>query len=318
MGFCCIQKPTVGNILESSFEDVWNGAVAKDVRAVTERGKLHESCDTGFCPYAYQQRAAAKGNKLEYPRFIDLDLPNTHCNIGGTEPSPESPACVMCPRSAIDFRPEEDRLDAICDEIKPYLIHVKKLHIQGIAEPFWKRKVFEVLDRLEFEKHHNRILFSTFTNATIFNKKIVSEYTRRCPKSYTYISLDAATAETYEKIRRVKAFNTVVENTIEFGINRKPNQFLICANNINTFNVGEVTGMIDIAVKARADWVEFNSTDPCDHTMVEFTVNQKNRELFAEAESKIQKHAAKTGMAVRFIKPLTRGIKPKLVQLKIL
>jgi hypothetical protein len=133
VGFCCIHKPVVGNVLLQSFEDIWHGPLAEEVRKVTTQNKLRSSCAGRNCPYEFAQRKYQMAVKSPYPTRIDLDLPNTHCNIGGTNPSQDSPACIMCPRSSIYFRPEEDRVMEICERIKPYIRHLSNLHIQAVS-----------------------------------------------------------------------------------------------------------------------------------------------------------------------------------------
>jgi MoaA/NifB/PqqE/SkfB family radical SAM enzyme len=309
VGFCCIHKPIVGNILEKSFDEIWNGPLAEEVREVTKRNKLHSSCAGRYCPYEFGPRQYSSIVKHEYPIRIDLDLPNTHCNIGGTNPSIDSPACIMCPRSSVYFQPEEDKVLQICEKIKPYLAYVNNLHIQGIAEPFWKGKLFETLDALEFEKHKNRIEFSTFTNGTIFSKKVREEYLKRCPKSVTYISMDAATDATYRKIRIVDSFKKMQENFIAFGKERGTSNKLVSANNINAFNVSEIASMIDLAKLANVDWIEFNSTDANDENMLKFVINEDNQHLFKNAEKIIENKCKELNISYKILKSLETPIK---------
>lgn len=304
VGFCCIHKPIIGNILNDDFESIWNGPIANEIRDTTERNQLHNSCAGRNCPHEHSSRHYADIVENKFPLRIDIDLPNTHCNVGGTQPSETSKACIMCPRSSIYFRPEIDRTLEICERIKPYLRYVSYIHVQGISEAFWKNKLFQILDALDFEPHKNRIEFSTFTNGTIFNKKVRHEYLRRCPLSRTYVSIDAASSETYRKIRIIDAFDTVIRNLMDFGSERLRTNKLVCANNINIFNVSEVEGMIDIANKAGADWVEFNSTDANDNEMVQFVANSDNAHLFIEAEEKIKRKCAHINMKYHILKAL--------------
>lgn len=304
VGFCCIHNPIIGNIVTEDFETIWNGPVAENIRKVTKQNKLHSSCSGRNCPYEFGDRQHISVVKERFPTRIDLDLPNTHCNIGGIKPSEDSPACIMCPRSSAYFRPEEDRVLDICRKIKPYIKHVSRLHVQGIAEVFWKGRLFEVLDALDFESYKDKVEFSTFTNGTIFHKNVRDEYMRRCPISTTYMSIDAATDETYRKIRIVNSFNKVVDNFIGFGLERGRTNKLVCANNINIFNVLEVEGMIDIAYRANVDWIEFNSTDANDDSMLSFVANSENMHLFQEAEKKIVNKCSNLGMRYCILKPL--------------
>lgn len=310
VSFCCIQDAILGNLLKSSLEDIWMGQISEEVRSAVNSGNMHYSCASKFCPHEFSKRKPETSSPMNLPMFIDLDLPNTHCNIGGKNPNKKNPACIMCPRSSIKFKPEEDRVNDICLKIKKYIINLRKIHIQGIAEPFWKNRIFEVMDLLELQKHP-KVIVSTFTNATLFKESQQDKFLS-IPSSFIYFSLDAATSETYKKIRILDVFELVIKNIKRYNIKKSSNQKSVLACNVNLHNLSETTEIVKIGKQLNFNWVEFNSTDPCDDSMKDFCCNRNNNYLFKEKQKEIESISHKIGIKVSFIKPIFKNFGIKL------
>jgi MoaA/NifB/PqqE/SkfB family radical SAM enzyme len=218
----------IGNVLKNTFDEVWFSPAAEEVRKETLEGRLHKKCQCPGCPIVAMKAPYPKMDIVynEYPTFLEIDLPNTHCNVGGLRPDPVlSPACIMCERSAPHFRPEKNHLFEVMERIKHIVPNLQGLHIQGIAEPFYVTRedgylLFDVLDILEFDKYANQITLSLTTNGTLFKKSVRQEYLRRAPNSITNFSIDAATPETFKAIRIFDCFEKVLENLYAFSSER--------------------------------------------------------------------------------------------------
>lgn len=332
VSFCCFMRPDplqkeeeayIGNIIEDSFDNVWFGPIADDIRKEVLDGTLHKKCQCPGCPIMAMKKPYNKINVIynEYPTFLEIDLPNTHCNIGGLKPDPLlSPACVMCERSSPFFRPEKNRLFEVLEKIKHIVPNLQGMHIQGIAEPFYITRqdgylLFDVLDALDFDKYSNNITLSLTTNGTLFKKSVRQEYLKRAPNSITNFSIDAATPETFKSIRIFDCFDKVLENLYAFSSERnRTKQFLRIHNNINTMNVHEVVGMVHIAHKANVEYIEFNPTNGFNHKIL---VNDDNCGLFAKAESEIIEECNKLKVPYNMIRSLDLGITEKLIQITL-
>lgn len=312
----------IGNVLESGFDEIWFGPQAEAVRNDTIAGTLSKKCQCPGCPYASMQKPypIKKIGFGEYPSFLEIDLPNTHCNVGGLKPGPASPACIMCERSAPHFRPEANHLMDVLSHIKHIMPCLHQIHIQGISEPFYQTRengylLFDVLDALDFDAHSSRISLSLTTNGTLFKKSVRQEYLKRAPNSITNFSIDAATPETFKRIRIFDCFDKVLENLYAFSEERvRQRQFLRIHNNINTMNVGEVVGMVHIAHKANVEYVEFNPTNGFNHLIL---VNESNCGKFSKAQSDIIEECKKLNVPYNFIRPLDLDITKNLIQLTI-
>jgi len=329
---CCFMRPDplkpeaeayVGNVLENTFDEVWFGEVAEAIRESTRNGQLHSKCCTPGCPYKSMEKPYPKKRIVynEYPNFLEIDLPNTHCNVGGKNPDPEkSPACIMCERSAPFFRPEKDHLFEVLGRIKHIVPNLKQIHIQGIAEPFLQTRedgflLFDVMDVLGFDEYADQITLSVTTNGTLLKKRVREEYLRRAPHSITNFSIDAATPETFKRIRIFDCFDKVIETLYAFSKERvRSRQFLRIHNNINIMNVQEVVGMVQIAAKANVEYVEFNPTDGFNYKIL---VNEDNCGLFKKAQQDIIAECKRLNVPYNFIRPLDLGMTEHLVQLTL-
>lgn len=332
VAMCCYMRPNpsrpekeayIGNVLESTFDEIWFGEIAEEIREETREGRLHSKCQTPGCPFKSMQAPYPTKKVIynEYPTFLEIDLPNTHCNVGGLNPdSIKSPACIMCERSSPTFRPEEDYLFDVLDRIKHIVPNLHQIHVQGIAEPFYQNRhsgylLFDVLDILDFDRYSDKTTISITTNGTLFKEKVREEYLRRVPHSITNFSIDAATPETFKKIRIFNCFEKVLENLYAFSKERtRQRQFLRIHNNINIKNVHEVVGMVHIAHKANVEFVEFNPTEG--HN-TEILLNKRNCGLFNKAHRQIIDECKKLGVPYNFLRPLDLGYTNQLVQITL-
>lgn len=313
----------IGNVLKNTFDEIWFSPLAEEIRQSTLEGKLHKKCNCPGCPYVSMATPYPVQNFIynEYPTFLEIDLPNTHCNIGGLNPDPvKSPACIMCERSAPHFRAEEDHLFEVLARIKHIVPNLGQIHIQGIAEPFYQTRAsgflfFDVLDALGFDEHAERIIISLTTNGTLFHKSVREQYLKRVPRSITNFSIDAATPETFKKIRIFDCFDKIIENLYAFSKERNVDrQFLRIHNNINTVNVHEVVGMVQIAHRANVNCVEFNPTNGHNQDIL---VNQTNCGKFAKAHQDILDECKRLNVPLMLIRPLDLGMTEKLVQITL-
>jgi MoaA/NifB/PqqE/SkfB family radical SAM enzyme len=323
---CCFQRPDplkpdtnvyhLGNVLEQTFDEIWFSDLCEDIRRETREGRLHPQCQCPGCPILPLKQPYPTEHVVfnEYPNFLEIDLPNTHCNVGGKNPGPKSPACVMCERSAPFFRPEKDDLMEVLARIKHIVPNLYQIHIQGIAEPFFPTKgsnlLFEVMDALDYELYKDQITISVTTNGTLFKKSTRQEYLKRAPNSITNFSIDAATPETFKAIRIFDCFDKVLENMYAFDKERvREDQYLRVHNNINIMNVHEVVPMVHIANKARAEYVEFNPTNGFNHLIL---VDESNCGRFKKAQQDIIVECEKLGQSYSILRPLDLGLTDQL------
>jgi MoaA/NifB/PqqE/SkfB family radical SAM enzyme len=312
---CCWQQIGIGNILRQSFEDVWlENDVLKEIRSDTRDGILHPLCkEFGCCPYLSESDNPEWNswytdeknifNYGKYPRMLELDLPNTHCNIGPGIPNDDTnPACIMCARRLEGFVDDTTHIfNDVCEKIKFLMSFLKGIHIQGYAEPFYKDIVFEILDRLDFKSFKEDIWLSVITNGMYINKKSSTKWMDLSDRNTIMVSIDAGSGETYKKIRIADAYDLVIKNMTEYSKNRSEGHELHINNNINTINVHECVKMIEDADKIGADVIQLGPTDPMPITK-DICVNESNREIFEENFELARLRAKELGVNIQLLK----------------
>lgn len=280
----------LGNILTQSFEDIWLGKTARDIREEVLRQRLHPLCQTSNCPFATSPKKPIDIPFKRYPIELELELPMQHCGVGGENPDEANPACLMCERN-LAFRREEDKLEEVCQRIKSFLPHIENLIIVGIAEPFWKSKIYDILKWVELPSH---VVVSTITNG-LQDVSGMLQY----PKTCITFSVDASTPETYRLLRK-SDYQVLVNNLMDYSSKRKEGQRLRLHNNINLFNLREVEGMMALAAAAKVDEVEFNPTEG----LGQMGITAENAYLFYVAQMKIIRKAQALGVKIGFLRNL--------------
>ena len=321
---CCHQTDYYGNIFDEgkSMEELYKGQLLKEVKVATLNKELHSMCNNNMCPH---YKTELERNKdvfvTKYPKQIEFALSPKMCNIGGENPTPKT-ACAMCPRSDKDWMKPyldgtiPDRTDEMLEFIKPSLPYLETLTVLGIIEPFFKGQIFDVLDKLDFKKYKKDILVWTFCNATLFGEKYQDRYLNEyVEKSVFGFSVDAATPETYIKIRKLNQFNNVKRNLTRYfkkcrEENRQDDSFI--SNNINMWNLHEVSDMVEYAKEVGAPHIQFSPTyleSLGTQLPKDAYCNKDNWQLFDEAQQKAEEIGKKIGQSIQFYVPLHRGFK---------
>ena len=231
---------------------------------------------------------------------VELELPNFHCNIGGEDPTTGQMACLMCPRSLRDFKREDDHVASICDSLKPHVANIQRLEISGLAEPFWRDRIFEILESLDLNRDSN-IKIVTTTNGTLLNKTTRDRWFDLVPKSEIRFSIDATNPETYVRIRRIHEFDLVVENMNQYCRERDPDRHVaVLGNNINMLNVDELDEMVQMTKDNFCHVLSLVTTASVGPHLNDICLNTSNESLFREAAEKARRKAKELKVNVRF------------------
>lgn len=309
---CCNQKYGVlGNLLQTPLDEIWNSPLANEIRRSVTEGWLHPCCQIYFCRYKFLdlKKEMREIKHESYPISVELDLPNSHCNL--VKP------CLMCCRSKSDFWPETDRLQEVCKAVSPWIPGMRYVHVQGFAEAFHQGRIFDVLEWVGWVPN-DKCVVSTITNGILLDERTRNKFFELCPRVTVCFSMDAATPETYRKIRQLDLYGRVKKNLLEFGKNRdRQRHELWINNNINTLNVHEVVGMVEDAAEAGVDRIQFGPTDPTHNFEGGLqTASTYTYRLFEKAERQILRRAKELGVAAYFQKPLHLGLGEKTTPVK--
>lgn len=314
VSMCCHQFEQLGHLDETTeVLDLWRSRLAKDIRDETSRGELHPVCGRGTaCPYITQTREMGPVQmcrRAAFPRVLEICLPDRHCNVGGENPSEKNPACIMCIRN---FRQptQPDLTDFLCRKAKPLMPYLQQLCVLGIAEPFWKNAVFSIFEKVEFHRYKHHIQFFTNTNGICLKTNLIRRFFEETDWSDLAWSFDAATRETYRKIRRLDAFDRIVENLQswlrlreEYG-GEQHHQVSIY-NNINLLNVHEMSMMVELAARWGVHRMMMLPTyDQAGLVHLgELMLCKKNVDIFRVEAEKAQEQAQRLGIQLVYPKP---------------
>lgn len=323
---CCHQMTQLGKLTkDNDVLSIWNSDIAKQVRATTDSGQLHPICkSSNNCPFLLKELAMNKQRiykNAAYPMCLEICLPDKHCNIGGEKPTPENPACIMCRRN-FDVPRQPDLTNFLCEKSRSLMPYLQQLCVMGIAEPFWKDAVFNILEKLDFEKYKQNIEFITNTNGTCLTEKVAQKFFEKTFKSEISWSIDAASPIVHQKIRRLDAYDLVVKHLKSWIKMRESYggnaMHKVCIyNNINLLNVHEMVAMVEMASDAGVDRMIMLPT--YDQTGVvqlgELLICEKNLDIFKKYSELAMIRANELGLSLRYSHPFNVVPKPRNEQL---
>jgi len=209
----------LGNILDSSIDDIWHGARNRALRESLSAYRFGPGCD--FCAFRMAggtqenlsmpkfDRFAVESAAPAWPRQMEFSISNV-CNL----------ECIMCRgewSSAIRKRREKlpplPRLygKAFFESLRKYLPHLQRAKFLG-GEPFLIREYFwlwemMIADGLVVPCH-------VTTNGTQLTPR-VEKVIERIPMAFS-ISLDGVSKETVERVRVNADFEVQMRNVARF------------------------------------------------------------------------------------------------------
>jgi len=330
ISLCCHHgSGQIGNIKTcKNLLEAWNSPLAQEVRKVTDTGSLHKICqDAPNCPFHVATKwklpvTFPVHENMKYPLNLEIDLPDRWCNIGGENPSDDNPACIMCIRNHQFPKNQPDLTELICEKARELMPYIKVFSVLGVAEPFWKNITFDIFDKVNYSQFKENIIFETNHNVTCFGEKTQIRFLEEVCYSKLQFSIDAASKITYRKIRRLDAYDLVINNIKLWMKNKNPNHKVIIWNNINVINVHEMTQMVEVAHDLRVDQIimlpTHNQNNRVD--LGEMLICRKNIDIFIEESERAMIRAKELGVDLQYGTPfnaLPNEPKVDLVQLSI-
>ena len=209
---CCTTfvRPDIGNILEESLSEIWHSDLHKILCLSTEN-RTFSFCDKNMCPlFVAKKSEEIKEDKRCYkklrraPEVLALGY-DSSCNL----------ACSTCRRELHFAKGEELQTVNRITEIvkKEYLPECSFLILAGNGEVFASPAYRSVYESEACNPRFIRLL----SNGILFNQRNWENFIKgRRQKIMLTVSIDAATKETYENIRRNGKFD-VLQKNMEFA-----------------------------------------------------------------------------------------------------
>ena len=196
----------VGNILNTPIEQIWNSRQAQRIRQSIYNGQLKGICNQIYL--SYQNLPAKEWQKRNnLPNCLVKEIQNQHIklttfpiNVELADNGECNLRCKMC-ISNENFNPVDDKLtDKIFNEALPTLLpHIQTLTLSGNGEVFHRRATRDFLINFNPHKYPN-LKFNILSNGLLFTPQMWEKIKHNHFNSIS-ISIDAATENTYKKIR---------------------------------------------------------------------------------------------------------------------
>lgn len=273
---CCNNNTVLGNVNDSSIDEIWNGKTFQATRKrmrdegahvmcphtcpVLQGGKKYETLDwINELSEDGEPRINAEINDAEFvegkvtlessPRWLRFTY-SYACNLD----------CYHC------YQREDAKMriklpDTFMAELPEYAAKAQVIFPFG-GEPFYFKPVLEFLEK------HNANLETRFyfiTNATLLTEKVYSTI-QRLPITCMAASLDAATAESFDTLRvrgKNAEWKTVITNLEKLGTLKKLKNFTFTLSmTLNTVNCEEIEAFVDLALSYDAEPLILLVTNP--------------------------------------------------------
>jgi MoaA/NifB/PqqE/SkfB family radical SAM enzyme len=243
---CCWNSQfPLGNVAESSLSDIWFGERANQLRAALAVGDYRTGC------HACAQEVIRGNDDVVFARLFDhLEAPGADglpTEIWFSMSNTCNLQCVMCRGEwSSSIRAQREGLPALpavyddrfFDELRGFLPPLRKANFLG-GEPFLERETFRVWDLMI--EMGSRTPCNVTTNGTQWNRRI-ERVLDSLPMSIT-VSIDAATARTYESIRVGADYGSVIENIRRFHSRAERNgtdfTLTFCLMSVNWFEFAD-------------------------------------------------------------------------------
>lgn len=273
---------------------VWNSNNFKKFRESVVDGS-YRYCDTNICPIYLSEKmeeaVAPYSPVIENITFAT----DTSCNL----------ACPSC-RSSFNTVPN------VYSEKMLYSIiqtGTKKILLNGAGEIFINKGMLRVLRTLKEEEASSMEGFTFLTNGNLLTPAMwesLSPFVRSLKQNGVAVSVDAATPETYARVRRGGNFIRVVENLLFIKELRQRGEICYFALNmtVQQDNLAEIEEFVDLALSLAVDLIyvvkiEDWSSMPSDVFTDKFKLSPTNLASAHQRMIPLKEKAASRGILLR-------------------
>jgi MoaA/NifB/PqqE/SkfB family radical SAM enzyme len=226
---CCSSwfKGDLGNISEESMETIWNGPAYQELReAMFEGGNWKRFCNEKVCPQIINDtwipvdfispttpdQLPITNDMLLSIREGNTKMSTGPLQIGLTCDSRCNICCIMCeaPRRA---KKDGALIRKALEDMESLLPTLKRIKLLGDGEPFVVPEVLEFLYNFDTREYPDT-KFLINTNGLLFTPEMW-EKLQHLKFDWVVVSIDAASKETYEKIR-VGGNWDILQQNLEF------------------------------------------------------------------------------------------------------
>lgn len=294
--FCCMawqidNSLKLGNLKESSLQELWNNDKAKKARGDMYANKTSQYCSEKTCPIRLSKTHIDVNNLLDpyykelftelciddinnkntmlrsFPSFIAIGL-DKRCNLD----------CIMCTAKNIDglsFLEIEKTVTNLFNEIKSHIHDVRRLFLSANGEPLLSKDVTSLLRETAHLKE-NKISIEMLSNGNLLTPEMFDQIKHNNFFSMAF-SVDAATKETYEHIRRKGNWDQLMKNLSYISKLRGESKIRHFEINMTVMkmNFKQIYDFIKLAEQLGCDQVQFHPMrgEPAGQNLLDPEVN---------------------------------------------
>lgn len=287
----------LGNVFKQDWEEIWYGDAAKKFRDSMFDGSL-KYCDWNWCPHIADAQAGIenyhviphKSSPKEWdespPVHVNLNYDLT-CNL----------KCPTCRSDLIHYRGDQLKKVQYIQEYaeKQILPTVESIAMTGSGDPFMSQVLRNFLLNFDSKKYPNIKSIHFHTNGILFDEKMYAKMKGiHHLKLSTDISIDAASAEVYSKVRPPGKWDKLMKNL----------QFIKGLDNLTLLGISMVVQQDNY--REMLPFVELAESlvNPSRDTFVEFKRMRHWPHLSAEEYQKIGMDEVAPAMKEEFLKNL--------------
>ena len=262
---CCLARFPVGDLKSARLQEIWDGPEVQKFRESilddSYRFCPHDVCHSlrvGQFPTVEEhtsqniKRAAETGQlTIAEPEITMTMVYDQTCNL----------SCPSCRTERIVLKGEEfDRAKMMHDLIKEQCLHgLARVHVSGQGDPFASRLYRDLLYSLDVDDYPN-LAVDLHTNGLLLNQKSWDRMVRIRDQVETIaISIDAATEDTYRRLRRGGELKHLLPNLEFAGHLRRSGAIKHLRFNyvVQEGNYTEMPAFVRMGAKYGADTVNF-------------------------------------------------------------
>ncbi len=233
-----------------------------------------------------REHAAGKVVVESLPSILSIESTSI-CNL----------RCVMCPHSIGGVHRPQHLPAEVVDSLADVLPAAHQVQLHGIGEPLASPSFWGMLSLETFDKNAE---LSVNTNLTLLNERKLAMLLGAKPRLTLNVSLDAATADTYSKIRGAD-FHKVLENVTRIrggrGAHAYPRIFINMT--LMRTNIEEVVEFVELAHRLRVDAVLLGHLNRWPARDMALYRHERNGWCFDYAQEGLWNHAALSDRWIR-------------------
>jgi sulfatase maturation enzyme AslB (radical SAM superfamily) len=266
---CCpawTKQGYVGRLNDkTTIDDIWNNTNSQFIRKSLLNNNQFPICNPKFCPFMIEGKSVNLTTKDEQYKGLFKEISNGNVIL---ETAPRSLIiahsgrcnlrCIMC-GSNERYVKEDVHLNSLIyqREIPRMLPRLSEIIMTGDGDPFFMKDSREFMQKFD-SKRYPDIKFSIITNGLLLNSSIWKSISHN-RFGWISVSIDAATKETYEHIRRGGRWEMLQENLKLLRDLRKQKRFesFTISFVVMKYNYTEMKKFVEMGLRLGCDRIHF-------------------------------------------------------------